>query len=117
QQFQAILIQMLMRSVRDANKAMESNLFGSDDMEHYQDMFDKQLSLIASGTGLGFADMIEKNIDLQYGKQMELSAAMQALRPQEAAKPAVNVAATASKTAEPVTKSAFSSPKEFIKSL
>lgn len=64
-QFEAIFLQMVLHSMRDATKAVSSDLFGSDQMELYQDIFDKQLSLMMSENGVGFADMIERNIDGQ----------------------------------------------------
>ena len=67
QQFEALLFQMVLRSMRDANSAFSSDLFSSNDMSLYQDMFDKQLSLSLSSQGTGFAKMIEDNIDQQNG--------------------------------------------------
>jgi len=72
QQFEAMLMQMVMRSMRDANNALSSDLFGSNNqMEFYQDMFDKQLTLLTSSTGNSFAKMIEKNLSQQYGISSE----------------------------------------------
>lgn len=68
QQFEAMLMQIVVRSMRDANKAFASDLFGSDQMDFYQDMFDKQLTLLTSNSDIGFAKMIEKNIDDHYLK-------------------------------------------------
>lgn len=65
-QFEAILMQMVMRSMRDANKSFSSDLFGGDDMDVYQDMFDKQLSMMTADNGTGFAKMVETNINNQY---------------------------------------------------
>ncbi|MEO8400441.1 MAG: flagellar assembly peptidoglycan hydrolase FlgJ [Gammaproteobacteria bacterium] len=63
-QFEAILMQMVMHSMRDANKGFASSgLFGSDQMDMYQDMFDKQLTMSLSNSNLGFAKMVEDNID------------------------------------------------------
>lgn len=62
-QFEAILMQMVFGSMRSANKAFASDMFSTDAMDFYQDMFDKQLSLMMSNTGVGFADMVEKNLD------------------------------------------------------
>lgn len=63
QQFEALLVQMMMKSMRDANKTFASDLLNGNEMDFYQEMFDKQLSLSLSNHGLGIADMIEKNID------------------------------------------------------
>ncbi|MDR3476570.1 MAG: flagellar assembly peptidoglycan hydrolase FlgJ [Gammaproteobacteria bacterium] len=63
QQFEAILMQMVLRSMRDANKTFASDLIGNNQMDFYQDFFDKQLSLIMSNNSNSVAKMIEKNID------------------------------------------------------
>ncbi len=64
QQFEAMLMQMVMHSMRDANKAFASGgLFGGQDMDLYQDMFDKQMSLLMTNSNLGFAKMVETNIN------------------------------------------------------
>lgn len=63
QQFESILMQMVLGSMRQANKVFASGLFGSDAMDIYQDIFDKQLSLMMSNENLGFASMVEKSID------------------------------------------------------
>jgi flagellar protein FlgJ len=65
EQFEAILMQMVLRSMRDANKALMSddNLFGGgQEMDMYQDIYDKQLTLMLSHNSTGFASMIEKNL-------------------------------------------------------
>lgn len=63
QQFEALMMQMVLRSMRDATKAMSSGLFSNSQMDLYQDMFDKQLSLLMSDSKIGLASMIEKSID------------------------------------------------------
>lgn len=66
QQFESLFVQMVMRSMREANKSFSSDLISSNDMDFYQEMFDKQLSLNLSSRGLGIAKMIEDNIDAQH---------------------------------------------------
>ncbi len=66
QQFESLFMQMVMRSMREANKSFSSDLVSSNDMDFYQEMFDKQLSLSLSSRGLGIAKMIEDNIDAQH---------------------------------------------------
>lgn len=68
QQFEALLVQMMMKSMRDANKSFSSDLLQSNEMDFYQEMFDKQLSLNLSNQGLGVAKLIEANIDAQSKK-------------------------------------------------
>lgn len=53
-QFEALFIQMMLKSMRDAS--MGDELFGSDQVNTYRDMFDQQLSLsLANGGGIGLA--------------------------------------------------------------
>jgi len=68
QQFEALMFQMVLRSMRDATNAFSSGLFDNKQMELYQDMFDKQLSLVMSNNSLGLAKIIEKNIDQMNGQ-------------------------------------------------
>ena len=62
QQFEAMLVQMMMRSMRDATKAMSSDLLNNDQMDFYQDIFDKQLSMVMSNSKDGFTDALEKSL-------------------------------------------------------
>ncbi len=53
-QFEALFIQMMLKSMREAS--MGDELFGSDQVNSYRDMFDQQLSLsLANGRGIGLA--------------------------------------------------------------
>lgn len=61
EQFESIFISLMMKSMRDATP--KDSLFNSDQMEAYQDIFDKQLALdMASSGGLGLAEIIERQI-------------------------------------------------------
>lgn len=54
-QFEALFIQMMLKSMREAS--MGDELFGSDQVNTYRDMFDQQLSLsLANGSGIGLAN-------------------------------------------------------------
>lgn len=68
-QFESMLMEIVMRSMRDANKAFSDDLFGGDQMDMYQDMFDKQLTQMTSNSNIGFAAMVEKNIDEHFPAQ------------------------------------------------
>lgn len=62
-QFEAMLLQLVLRSMREANKSFGSDLFGNEQMEMYQDLYDKQLTLaLSSNNGTGLAAIIEKNM-------------------------------------------------------
>jgi len=63
QQFEGIFIQMMLKSMRDANSVMKSDLNQSSEMNTYQDMYDKELSVqMSKRNQLGFADMIVKQV-------------------------------------------------------
>lgn len=62
-QFQSIMMQMVMHSMREANKVFSSGMFESNAMDIYQDLLDKQLSLADGNAETGFTKMIEKNIE------------------------------------------------------
>lgn len=60
-QFESLFVQMMLKSMRDASP--KSELFGSDQQRMYQNMYDKQISVqIASGKGIGLADMIKRQM-------------------------------------------------------
>jgi len=63
-QFEAIFTQMMLKSMRDANAGMGSDIAGSEQVNAYRDMFDQQLSLsLANGrNGLGIAKMLVRQL-------------------------------------------------------
>jgi len=61
QQFEALFARMMIKSMRDA--IGKDPIFGSDQAQTYQGMFDDQLSLeLTKGKGLGLADMMVKQL-------------------------------------------------------
>jgi flagellar protein FlgJ len=63
-QFEAIFTQMMLKSMRDANASMGSDLAGSEQVDSYRQLFDQQLSLsLANGrNGLGIAKMLVRQL-------------------------------------------------------
>lgn len=63
-QFEAIFTQMMLKSMRDANASMGSDIAGSEQVNSYRDMFDQQLSLsLANGhNGLGIARLLVRQL-------------------------------------------------------
>lgn len=61
-QFEAIFLQTMLKSMRDAS--MGDPIFGdSNASETYQDLFDKQMAMeISGGPGLGFADLLVRQL-------------------------------------------------------
>ena len=63
QQFEALFIQMMLKSMREASNVMKSDLFQSNAMETFQGMYDKEISMqMASRNSLGFADVVVKQM-------------------------------------------------------
>ena len=61
-QFEALFMQMMLKSMRDASFGDE--LFGSDQSDFYQDMSDKQLTLsMSQGQGMGLAAAFERQLN------------------------------------------------------
>lgn len=111
QQFESLFMQMVFHSMRDANKAFSSDLFGTQQMEMYQDMFDKQLSLMLPKGGLGLAELIEKNIDQMQHLQPEL------VDNHKITTTASYLPSAQENTTESIQQTNFDTPKEFIKKL
>jgi len=63
QQFESLLVQMLLKSMRDANKALSDGEGVGEQSELYQDLFDKQVSMAISGKGIGLAEKIESYLN------------------------------------------------------
>ena len=57
---------MMLKSMREASPG--ESLFGSDQQDFYQDMFDQQMSVqLSKGKGLGLADMLVQQLMKQQG--------------------------------------------------
>jgi peptidoglycan hydrolase FlgJ len=60
-QFESLFTTMMLKSMRDATPG--DSLFGSDQQDFYQDMFDQQLSVqLSKGKGLGLADVLVRQL-------------------------------------------------------
>ncbi|GGW73417.1 flagellar assembly peptidoglycan hydrolase FlgJ [Alteromonas halophila] len=67
-QFEAIFVQMMLKSMRKAQDALsdENSPFNSEQMKFYRDMHDQQLATdLSSGKGMGLADLIVKQLGQQ----------------------------------------------------
>ena len=63
QQFESIFTKMVLSSMRQANASFGDQLFGSDQQQFYQGMFDDQLAVeMTKGKGLGLADMLVQQL-------------------------------------------------------
>ena len=63
-QFESLFTQMMLKSMRDANRSFsEGSMFSSSQSDFYQDMFDDQISLeLSKGKGLGLADVLVRQL-------------------------------------------------------
>lgn len=65
-QFESLFTKMLLKSMREASESFGDSLFGSDQTEFYQGMFDDQLAVhLSQGKGLGLADMLVRQLTTQ----------------------------------------------------
>ena len=72
--FEGLFIQMMMKSMRDANSEMKSDLVQSDAGDQFESMFDKELSVqMAKRNSMGFADMLVNQLS-KNGPQKDASA-------------------------------------------
>lgn len=63
-QFESLFTQMMLKSMRDANRSFsEGSMFSSSQGDFYQDMFDDQISMeLSKGKGLGLADVLVRQL-------------------------------------------------------
>ena len=63
EQFEALFIQMMLKSMREASNVMKSDMFKSHALETFEGMYDKELSMsMAKRNALGFADLMVKQL-------------------------------------------------------
>lgn len=70
-QFESMMVQMMMKSMRDANAVFsEGDMTSSSDEKFYQDMFDNQLSLsLSKGRGFGIAEALMRQFQGRFGNE------------------------------------------------
>ncbi len=128
-QFEAIFVQMMLKSMRKAQDAIadEDSPFNSEQMKFYRDMHDQQLATdLSSGKGLGLADLIIKQLgqkDENYtpGSLVRSDgniASLNRARREKLSEAADSVLNSASKGSKAAYKAAmFDSPDEFVAAL
>jgi flagellar protein FlgJ len=105
-QFESLFTTMMLKSMREATP--EDSLFGSDQQDFYQDMFDQQLSQqLSKGKGLGLADVLMRQLMQSAGFSPE-EAGIAAPADAAAGAPAIGSAGiTTGKTWPPRTQEEF----------
>jgi peptidoglycan hydrolase FlgJ len=67
EQFESVFVQMVLSSMREASKPLESGLFQSDQSETFQQMYDQQLGMhLSEQGGIGLADLMLEQIGSNY---------------------------------------------------
>ncbi|MEP7311675.1 MAG: glucosaminidase domain-containing protein [Pseudomonadota bacterium] len=103
-QFESLFTSMLLKSMRAATP--KDSLFGSDQQDFYQDMFDQQLSTqLSKGKGLGLADMLVQQ--LMRGGVTDEAAATPAVAPAASTSAAPGAAKPTAGTWPPATREDF----------
>lgn len=65
-QFEALFLQMVLKSMREANQSMKSDLFESHEQDTYEEMYHQQLALNLADKGtLGLSEIIARQLSPQ----------------------------------------------------
>ena len=79
QQFEGLFIQMMLKSMREANEPMKDEENKSHALETFEGMFDKEVSLQMSKRGaLGVADFMERAVKQQQSPALSTQAMLDA---------------------------------------
>tara|TARA_B110000977_G_C10682647_1_gene340210 strand:+ start:92 stop:529 length:438 start_codon:yes stop_codon:yes gene_type:complete len=63
-QFEAMFVQMIFKSVRDANATMKSDLMGSSSVDQFEQMYHDELSQVMSQKGVfGLGDWLAEQVN------------------------------------------------------
>ena len=67
-QFEALFLQMMLKSMRDAAGSNEDSLLDNDQTRFYREMYDKQIALkLSQGGGIGLADVVYRQLGGEPG--------------------------------------------------
>lgn len=74
EQFEQLFLNMLLKSMRDANSSFgEGNFMNSSQTRFYQEMFDNQLAMeVSSSKGIGLSDVIVRQLSQKAGDNNNL---------------------------------------------
>jgi flagellar protein FlgJ len=112
-QFESLFTQMLLKSMREANKSFGESMFESEQTEFYQDMFDDQMAVhMSQGKGLGLADMLVRQ--LQQGQGLEARGSGQNVAPTDVTS---NLAPTSGDPRAPSPEPIAASKSDFIQQM
>lgn len=111
-QFESLFTQMMLKSMRDANRSFsEGSMFSSSQSDFYQDMFDDQISMeLSKGKGLGLADVLVRQL-AQSGLVQGVDAAAAGQEASKAAFPSATQNVSSANDHQPLAKS----KEDFVK--
>ncbi len=123
EQFESIFVNMMMKSMRDANAVFEKGgLSDTNEAKFYRDMMDNQLAVsLTQGKGIGIADAVERQLrEIQnptvgrsFNSQMDASDLRRLAQPRQQSTQA-DAVETKAPTVQPLS---FSSPQDFAEKL
>jgi flagellar protein FlgJ len=63
QQFESMFINMVLKSMRDANQSFKSDMLSDQTQDFYQEMYDQQLSTnLSENNGIGLSEILVKQL-------------------------------------------------------
>lgn len=124
EQFESMMVRMMMKSMRDANSVFaEGNFLSSHEGDMYQGMFDDQLALsLSQGKGLGVADTMVRQLQSRFGisektaenvTDVSVQSYLDSRNSAEGMVPGAIVAKHAAESTKPVPPTAAAKPLEF----
>ena len=89
QQFEALFLQMTMKSMRDS--VVKSDLIESNTSDQFESMFDKEVSVqLSKRNSMGLADMLVKNLEVRQASTPVTAEVLKARDPSAQASIALN---------------------------
>ena len=77
-QFEAMFVQMVFKSVREANEPMKSDLMGSSSVDTFEQMYHQELSQVMSQKGVfGLGDWLTEQVKTQTNSTKAMDAYQQ----------------------------------------
>lgn len=73
QQLESVFLELVLKSMHDANSSMKSELFDRDEEDFYQSMLNQQMALsLSKAGGIGLADVIVKQLKPKDSSHVEI---------------------------------------------
>jgi flagellar protein FlgJ len=73
QQLESVFLELVLKSMHDANSSMKSELFDRDEEDFYQSMLNQQMALsLSKAGGIGLADVIVKQLKPKDSTHVEI---------------------------------------------